>query len=115
MLGPPPLNSPKDPVKVLRVSIGPVTLDIRPLSPYQQSLITIINTLGSQCWSDRQIANYFNESGYLTPRGCRWLPKNVFSIRKKHQMRIARLGEVIEVRLGTNGVILGRLDDQINS
>ncbi|MFM6979327.1 MAG: recombinase family protein [Methylophilaceae bacterium] len=51
-----------------------------------------IHSLRSQSWSDRQIANYFNETGYLTPRGHRWLPQSVFSIRKKYEKRLERIG-----------------------
>ena len=43
------------------VSSGPVTLDIRPLSAYQRELISIVLSLRSLGWSDRQIANHFNE------------------------------------------------------
>jgi len=70
-----------------------VTLDIRPLSAYQQTLIDVILLLRSQGWTDRQIANHFNETGYLTPRGCSWLPQNVFSMRKKWERRLERVGE----------------------
>ncbi len=81
--------------KILGVSIGPLTLDIRPLSSYQQSLIDTIHTLRSRSWSDRQIANYFNETGYKkTPRGHRFIAQSVFSIRKKYEKRLARLGDV---------------------
>ena len=76
----------------LVVSSGPVTLDIRPLSDYQQTLIDVILSLESSGWSDRQIANHFNETGYLKPRGCRWLPQSVFSVRKKYEKRLERLG-----------------------
>lgn len=76
----------------LVVSSGPVTLDIRPLSPYQQQLIAAITSLKSQSWSDRQIATHFNDTGYLTPRGRRWLPQSVFSMRKKYMRRVERFG-----------------------
>jgi hypothetical protein len=46
------------------VSSGPVTLDIRPLSAYQQELISTVLSLRSQGWNDSQIANHFNETGY---------------------------------------------------
>ncbi len=78
----------------LCVSSGPVTLDIRPMSSYQQVLIDLILSLRSRGWSDRQIANHFNETGYLTHRGCRWFPQSVFSMRKKCEMRMVRLGDV---------------------
>jgi len=58
------------------------------VSPYQQQLIETILPLRSIGWSDRQIANHFNEKGYLTPRGSRWLPQIVFSIRKKYKKRL---------------------------
>ncbi len=38
-MGPAPQSSPREPAKGLIVSSGPVTLDIRPLSDYQQTLI----------------------------------------------------------------------------
>ena len=76
----------------LVVSSGPVTLDIRPLSEYQKTLIDTVLSLRSQGWNDRQIANLFNETGYLTPRGCKWVPQSVFSMRKKYAKRLARLG-----------------------
>jgi hypothetical protein len=76
----------------LIVSSGPVTLDIRPLSAYQQELISTVLSLRSQGWNDSQIAMHFNESGYLTPRGCKWVPQSVFSMRKKYQKRLERLG-----------------------
>jgi hypothetical protein len=75
------------------VYIGPVILDVRPLSEYQESLIATILRLKSEGWLDHQIAKYFNDSGYLTPRGCSWVSQSVFSIRRKYQQRLARLGE----------------------
>ena len=74
------------------VHIGPVILDVRPLSEYQASLIASILRLRSEGWLDHHIAKYFNDSGYLTPRGCSWVPQSIFSIRRKHQRRLARLG-----------------------
>ena len=78
----------------LVVSSGPVTLDIRPLSEYQQTLISTVLSLRSQGWTDRQIANHFNATGMMTPRGHEWLPQSVYSVRKKYQIRLLRLGEV---------------------
>ncbi len=92
LLGPASQSSPREPAKGYCVSSGPVTLDIRPLSAYQQELISTVLSLRSQGWNDRQIANHFNETGYLTPRGCKWVPQSVFSIRKKYQKRLERLG-----------------------
>jgi len=54
-------------------------------------------TLRPRGWSDKQIANHFNATGYLTPRGCKWLPQIVFSIRKKCRIRLERLGGVCDV------------------
>ena len=75
------------------VHIGPVILGVRPLSQYQASLIATILRLRSEGWLDHYIAKHFNDSGYLTPRGCSWVPQSVFSIRRKYQRRLARLGE----------------------
>jgi hypothetical protein len=91
-MGPASHSCPREPAMSLVVSSGPVTLDIRPLSDYQQELIDTVLSLRSQGWNDRQIANHFNETGYLTPRGCRWVPQSVFSMRKKYQKRLERIG-----------------------
>jgi hypothetical protein len=92
LLGPAPQSPGSESPKALIVSSGPVTLDIRPLSDYQQQLIDAILKLRLSGWSDRQIANHFNETGYLTPRGRRWLPQSVFSMRTKLQRRLVRVG-----------------------
>jgi hypothetical protein len=73
------------------VRIGPVPLDIRPLSDYQQSLIDTILSLKSNGWTDGQIANHFNLTGLLTPRGHQFIPQSIFSIRKKYAIRLKRL------------------------
>ena len=91
--GPSPQTPDRVTPKLFSISSGPVTLDIRPLSDYQQQLVETILSLRSRGWSDRQIGNHFNETGYLTPRGHRWSPQSVFSIRKKYQARLERLGE----------------------
>ena len=73
------------------VRVGPVPLDIRPLSDYQQSLIDSILSLKSSGWTDSQIANHFNLTGLLTPRGHQFIPQSIFSIRKKYAIRLQRL------------------------
>jgi hypothetical protein len=64
---------------------------VSPLSPYQQQLIDRIQTLSQDGWTDRQIAKYFNEAGYLTPRGKQWIAQSVFSMRTKWEKRLARI------------------------
>ena len=66
----------------------PVKFSVRKRSSYQQELIDTINRLRSDQWSDKQIAEHFNQSGKLTPRGCRWFPQSVTSIRKKAKQPI---------------------------
>jgi hypothetical protein len=92
LLGPAAQGPGREPATGLSVSSGPVTLDIRPLSAYQQELMSTVLSLRSRGWGDRQIANHFNETGYLTPRGCKWVPQSVFSMRKKYEWRSDRLG-----------------------
>jgi hypothetical protein len=92
LLGPAAQSSPREPVKSFIVSSGAVNLDIRLLSVYKQTLIATVLSLTSIGWSDRQIANHFNETGYLTPRGCKWNPQSVFSMLKKYEGRLVRLG-----------------------
>lgn len=91
-MGPASQRSPREPAMTLIVSSGPVTLDIRPLSEYQQMMIDTVLSLRSQGWNDRQIATHFNETGYLTPRGHRWIAQGVFSMRKKYRIRLERIG-----------------------
>ena len=92
--GPLPQRPGRESPEVLIVSSGPVTLDIRPLSDYQRQLIAAVLHLRSQGWSDRQIAKHFNDIGYLTPRGRKWLPQSVYSVRNKYGKRLARLGGI---------------------
>ena len=80
--------------KTLTISSKPLVLDIRPLSDYQQTLIDTILRLRSEGWLDRQIANHFNAIGSLTPRGHRFIPQSIYSMRKKYERRLARIGEV---------------------
>jgi hypothetical protein len=61
------------------------------LSPYQQQLINRIQTLSQDGWTDRQIAQRFNDNGYLTPRGKQWIAQSVFSMRSKYEKRLARV------------------------
>ena len=91
--GPAPQSPAESPQTAHIVSIGPVSLDLRPLSAYQQASIDTILSLRAQGWSDRQIANHLNESGYLTPRGRKWLAQSVFSVRNKYRKRLERFGE----------------------
>ena len=91
-----PVGSPPQTPSLVRltpyiVKIGPVPLDIRPLSDYQQSLIDTILSLKSNGWTDGQIANHFNLTGLLTPRGHQFIPQSIFSIRKKYAIRLKRL------------------------
>ncbi len=68
-IGPLPQNHDRASAENLLVTIGPLTLSVRPLSPYQQTLIDTIFHLRFTGWNDSQIANHFNDAGYLTPRG----------------------------------------------
>lgn len=88
LLGPAPQIVPREPTKNLRVTSGPVTLDIRLLSDYKQQPTDAILALRANGWSGRQIANHYNETGYLTPRGRSWIAQGVFSVRKKYRTRI---------------------------
>jgi hypothetical protein len=89
-MGPASQSPSRESPKSLIVSSGAVTLDIRPLSAYQQQLIDKILSLKSSKGSDRQIANHFNEIGYLTPRGHEWLPQSVHSILRKYRVRLSQ-------------------------
>jgi hypothetical protein len=37
---------------------------------------------------DKAIAKHLNETGYLTPRGRRWLPQHVYSLRRNAEERL---------------------------
>ena len=68
-------------------------LAVPALSPYQQQLINRIQTLSQDGWTDRQIAKHFNNNGYLTPRGKKWIAQGVFSMRTKWEKRLARISD----------------------
>jgi hypothetical protein len=70
---------------------GPLILTAKPLSAYQRSLLTTIEQLKLDEWSDRQIAKYFNERAMLTPRGSKWVAQTVSSMRSKFQKRSVRI------------------------
>ena len=77
--------------KHLSLCSDPLTLDIRPLSPYQHKLFHSVQSLKNLRWTDLQIADHFNQADWLTPRGHRWIAQSVFSILKKHEKRLARI------------------------
>ena len=83
-----PQRSPSDPAKGLTVGSGPVVLSVRPQSRYKQQLIDAIQQLRRLGWMDTAIAKHLNETGYLTPRGRRWLPQHVYSLRRNALNRI---------------------------
>jgi len=66
--GPLPQRSCREAAKTLCISSGQLVLDIRPLSAHQETLARTILQLRSDGWIDRQIADHFNDIGYLTPR-----------------------------------------------
>ena len=70
---------------------GPQILTAKPLNPYHRQLLTTIEQLKVDQWSDRQIAKYFNERAMLTPRGSKWVAQSVSSMRMKFQKRSARI------------------------
>jgi hypothetical protein len=70
---------------------GPLILTAKPLNPYHRQLLTTIEQLKLDQWSDRQIAKYFNERAMLTPRGSKWVAQSVSSMRTKFQKRSARI------------------------
>jgi hypothetical protein len=48
---------------------GPLILTAKPLNPHHRQLLTNIEQLKLDQWSDRKIAKCFNERTMLTPRG----------------------------------------------
>ena len=90
-MGPLPENPGSGEPKHLSLCSDPLTLDIRPLSPYHEKLFHSVQSLKHLAWTDLQIADHFNQAGLLTPRGHRWIAQSVFSIRKKHEKRLARI------------------------
>jgi len=90
--GPQAQGSPREPAEDRIVSSGPVVLSVRPLSDYQLQIVDAVRQLRADGWNDRQIANHFNALGWLTPRGHRWTPQHVFSVRRKAEVRKQRSG-----------------------
>jgi len=92
-----PHNTDRHPSQFLTVRSNPQPLSVRPLSDYQVQLITTITRLRQSGWNDTQIARYFNEQGMLTVRGQVFLGKHVWSMMRKYEERLARVGEVCGV------------------
>ena len=64
-MGPAAQSPGREPAKGLTVSSGPVVLSVRPLSPYQLTLLDTAAKLRSNGRNDRQIAVHFNLIGWL--------------------------------------------------
>jgi hypothetical protein len=85
-------NTDRHPSNPLTVRSVPQPLSVRPLSDYQVQLITTITRLRQSGWNDSQIARHFNQQGMLTVRGQVFLGKHVWSIMRRYEERLGRLG-----------------------
>jgi len=92
-----PHNTDRHPSNLLIVRSLPQPLSVRPLSDYQVQLITTITRLRQSGWNDSQIARHFNEQGMLTVRGQIFLGKHVWSMMRKYEERLGRVGEACGV------------------
>jgi hypothetical protein len=57
------------------------TLDIQPLSAFQQQPIDTVLSVEFRGSLDRQIANHVNETGYIMLRKRKWIPEIYFPIK----------------------------------
>ena len=61
-----------------------------PLSHYQTHLMSIISKLHDEGWNTGQISRFLCEKGYLSVRGKPILSKHIWSMLKKHRVRLER-------------------------
>ena len=61
-----------------------------PLSHYQNHLMSIISDLHDEGWNTGQISRFLCEKGYLSVRGKPILSKHIWSMLKKHRVRLDR-------------------------
>jgi hypothetical protein len=106
LLGPAPQSPGRESLKALIVSSGPVTLDIRPLTSYQEQLIDIILSLRSVGWTDSQIAAYLNDEGVTSWTVKRFYPELVFGVIRKTRRRLGRAASrLIEITLAMDSEV----------
>lgn len=64
-----------------------------PYTPYQQELFDLIHSFHHQDgWNFKQISDWLNANGYVTPRGYRFRQNHVWSIYTKKMKSNERFG-----------------------
>ena len=66
-------------------------LSVPPITDYQALLVEKITELRASGLNYKQIARVLKREGYQTPRGKAFTAKHIWSMRKKHGARQARL------------------------
>ena len=79
----------------LRIGIEVYTrvLTLPPLSDERLFRLNLINDLYGQGMDSRQISDYLNDHGIVTPRGGRYTPKLVWVTQKKFTDRLERISD----------------------
>ena len=74
-------------------------LNVPPLSDYQEFLHQTISDYRYQGYTLVEIANWFNENGYTTPRGHKFRSPHVHSIIKKRRLREERYNKPFRLEI----------------
>ena len=88
-----PQNNTTDVFFTFTVTCRFSNLWVAPYSEYQQFLFDTIKGFREKGWNYQEIADWFNENDYTTPRGHKWFNSSAQSIVKKKQLRDARLNK----------------------
>ena len=75
-----------------------------PYSSYQQFLFDTINDFRKKGWNYQEIADWFNDNDYTTPRGKKFFNSSAQSIVKKKKLRDARLSKRHPWKLSDFGI-----------
>jgi hypothetical protein len=77
----------------LSVEFVSSNLWVSPYTPYQQELFDLICSFHhKEGWNFKQISDWLNDNGYLTPRGHRFRQNHVWSMYTKKTKSIERFG-----------------------
>lgn len=84
---------------IFHLKLRASNLLVSPYNEYQQFLYETITKFLEKGWNYQQIADWFNDNGYTTPRGKKFGNAHAHSIVKKKKIRDVRLNKTYEAIL----------------
>ena len=84
---------------IFHLKLRASNLLVSPYNEYQQFLYETITKFLEKGWNYQQIADWFNDNGFTTPRGKKFGNAHAHSIVKKKKIRDVRLNKTYEAIL----------------